>query len=53
MTSESTNKPKSAAESLVKAIVTVLDNVEIQAHLDRASMETAKRLGASKITYLT
>ncbi len=53
MTSESTNKPKSAAESLVKAIVTVLDNVEIQAHFDRASMETAKRLGASKITYLT
>ena len=53
MTSESANKPKSAAESLVKAIVTVLDNVEIQEHFDRASMETAKRLGASKITYLT
>ena len=41
-----------AAESLVKAFVTVLDNVEVRAHFDRASMETAKRLGAHTITFL-
>ena len=41
-----------AAESLVKATVAVLDNVLVQAHMDRASMETAKRLGAHTITFL-
>ena len=45
MASESTKRRPTAAESLVKATVAVLDNVHVQAHMDRASMETAKRLG--------
>ncbi len=52
MASESIPQRPTAAESLVKATVTVLDNVEVRAHFDRASMETAKRLGAHTITFL-
>lgn len=52
MASEITKERPTAAESLVKAFVTVLDKVEVRAHFDRASMETAKRLGAGSITYL-
>ena len=52
MASESTKQRPTAAESLVKATVAVLDNVHVQAHMDRASMETAKRLGAHTITFL-
>ena len=43
MASESTKQRPTAAESLVKATVAVLDNVLVQAHMDRASMETAER----------
>ena len=50
---ETTNKRPTAAESLVKATVTVLDNVNVQAQFMRASMEAAKRLGAHKLTYLS
>ena len=50
MASETANKRPSAAENLVKATITVLDNLEIQAHMDRASFETAKALGAHSIT---
>ena len=53
MAKETTNKRPTAAESLVKATVTVLDNVNVQAQFMRASMETAKRLGAHKLTYLS
>jgi len=53
MASESINKPTSAAESLVKATVTVLDNVDVRAHFLRASMETERRLGAHKMTYVS
>ena len=53
MASEGANERRSAVESLVYAIVTVIDNLEVQAHFDRASMESAKRLGSSKITYLS
>ena len=53
MAKESTDKRPSAAESLVKATVTVLDNVNVQAQFMRASMEAAKRLGAHKLTYLS
>lgn len=52
MAKETTNKRPSAAESLVKATVTVLDNVNVQAYFMRASMESAKQLGAHKLTYL-
>ena len=52
MAKESTDKRPSAAESLVKATVTVLDNVNVQAYFMRASMESAKQLGAHKLTYL-
>ena len=52
MASETTKKRPTAAESLVKATVTVLDHVVVQAHMDRASMETAKRLGAHTNTFL-
>ena len=53
MAKETTDKRPSAAESLVKATVTVLDNVNVQAQFMRASMEAAKRLGAHKLTYLS
>ena len=53
MAKETTDKRPSAAESLVKATVTVLDNVNIQAQFMRASMESAKQLGAHKLTYLS
>ena len=53
MASESVNKRPSAAESLVKATVTVLDNVNVQAHFMRASIESAKQLGAHQLTYLS
>ena len=53
MAKETINKRPTAAESLVKATVTVLDNVNVQAQFMRASMETAKRLGAHKLTYLS
>ena len=53
MAKETTDERPSAAESLVKATVTVLDNVNVQAQFMRASMETAKRLGAHKLTYLS
>ena len=53
MASQSVDKSPSAAESLVKATVTVLDNVDVRAHFMRASMETAKRLGAHQITYMS
>jgi hypothetical protein len=53
MAKESTDKRPSAAESLVKATVTVLDNVNVQAQFMIASMEAAKRLGAHKLTYLS
>lgn len=53
MAKEVTNKRPTAAESLVKATVTVLDNVNVQAQFMRASMEAAKRLGAHKLTYLS
>ena len=53
MAKETTDKRPSAAESLVKATVTVLDNVDVRAHFMRASMETAKRLGAHQITYMS
>ena len=53
MAKETTKKRPTAAESLVKATVTVLDNVNVQAQFMRASMETAKRLGAHKLTYLS
>ena len=52
MAKESVDERPSAAESLVKATVTVLDNVNVQAQFMRASMGTAKRLGAHNITYL-
>ncbi|MCH2647495.1 MAG: hypothetical protein MKZ58_03960 [Candidatus Poseidoniaceae archaeon] len=52
MAKESVDERPSAAESLVKATVTVLDNVNVQAQFMRASMESAKRLGAHNITYL-
>ena len=52
MASEITKERPTAAESLVKATVAVLDYVLVQAHMDRASMETAKRLGAHTITFL-
>jgi len=52
MAKETTDKRPSAAESLVKATVTVLDNVNVQAQFMRASMESAKQLGAHKLTYL-
>ena len=52
MASQSVDKTSSAAESLVKAFVTVLDNVNVQAHFLRASMETAKQLGAHEYVYL-
>ena len=52
MASKGEERRPTAAESLVKAFVTVLDNLEVRAHFDRASMETAKRLGADSITYL-
>ena len=52
MASQSIDKTSSAAESLVKAFVTVLDNVNVQAHFLRASMETAKQLGAHEYVYL-
>ena len=53
MASQSVDKSPSAAESLVKATVTVLDNVDVRAHFMRASMESAKRLGAHQITYMS
>ncbi len=53
MAKETTTKRPTAAESLVKATVTVLDNVNVQAQFMRASMEAAKRLGAHKLTYLS
>lgn len=53
MASEVGNGRPSAAESLVKATVIVLDSVNVQAHFMRASIESAKRLGAHKITYLS
>ncbi|MGY8745906.1 MAG: hypothetical protein ACKVG2_05065 [Candidatus Poseidoniales archaeon] len=52
MASEGTKQRPTAAESLVKATVIVLDHVDIRAQMDRASMETAKRLGAHTITFL-
>ena len=51
MTSEDTKQRPTAAESLVKATVIVLDHVGIRAQMDRASMETEKRLGAHTITF--
>ena len=53
MASEITTERPTAAESLVKAFVTVLDNVNVQAHFDKASIETAARLGAHSITYIS
>ena len=53
MASEITTERPTAAESLVKAFVTVLDNVEVQAQFDRASLETAKRLGVHSVTYMS
>ncbi len=53
MAGEVDQRSQSAAESLVKATIAVLDNVNIQAHLDRASKETAQRLGASRIKYVS
>ena len=53
MAKETTNKRPTAAESLVKATVTVLDNVNVQAQFMRAALEPAKRLGAHKLTYLS
>lgn len=53
MASEITTERPTSAESLVKAFVTVLDNVNVQAHFDKASIETAKRLGAHSITYMS
>ncbi|MBB70267.1 MAG: hypothetical protein CMB28_04080 [Euryarchaeota archaeon] len=53
MAKESVDERPSAAESLVKATVTVLDRVNVQAHFMRASIESAERLGAHKLTYLS
>ena len=53
MASQSVDKSTSAAESLVKATVTVLDNVDVRAHFMRASMEAEKRMGAHKMTYMS
>mgnify|MGYP003684026823 CR=1 FL=1 len=53
MASKSKETRPTAAESLVKATVTVLDKVEVQAQFDRASIETSRRLGGSTITYLS
>ncbi len=53
MASEGNHNTASAAESLVKATVTVLDHVDIRAHLMRATIEAEKRLGAHKMTYLS
>ena len=53
MASESVYETSSAAESLVKATVTVLDNVNVRAHFMRASMEAEKRMGAHKMTYMS
>ncbi len=52
MASENTKLRPTAAESLVKATVIVLDHVEVRAHMIHASLETAKRLGAHTISYL-
>ena len=52
MAREDTKQRPTAAESLVKATVIVLDHVGIRAQMDRASMETAERLGAHTITFL-
>lgn len=52
MASQSVDKSSSAAESLVKAFVTVLDKVNVQAHFTRASIELAKQLGADEYVYL-
>ncbi len=49
MASESEKKRPTAGECLVNATCKVLDNVMIQVHLDRASAETSRRLGAYKI----
>ena len=53
MASEPVDETSSAAESLVKATVIVLDNVNVRAHFMRASMEAEKRLGAHKMTYMS
>ena len=53
MADESVYETSSAAESLVKATVTVLDNVNVRAHFMRASMEAEKRMGAHKMTYMS
>ena len=52
MASEGKETRPTAAESLVKATVTVLDKVGVRAQFDRASIETTRRLGGSPITFL-
>jgi hypothetical protein len=53
MAREVTDQTTNAAESLVKATVIVLDRVNVQAYLDRASRETSKMLGGNSIVMLS
>ncbi|MGY8754440.1 MAG: hypothetical protein ACKVIR_01985 [Candidatus Poseidoniales archaeon] len=45
------NQRPTAGESLVNATVMVLDQVIIQKHLNRASIETSMRLGGRNMVY--
>ncbi len=53
MAREITDQTKNAAESLVKATVIVLDRVNVQAYLDRASRETSVMLGGNGIVMVS
>ena len=41
----------SASESLVKAFVTVLENVDVQEQFDKASRRSAESLGSKSLKY--